>query len=133
MAAPIAPQLIPYRAWVRHMSGLLRPPLLGRIASLGTRQSCRTISLVSLARRESFPFWSFAVNPLVLVGTMKPRMLFASSMAPVFAQMMLTVACEPLVIHILAPFRSQPSLVSLAVVIIPPGLEPKSGSVRPKH
>ena len=44
-----------------------------------------------------------------------------------------TVACEPLVIHILAPLSSQPSLVSRAVVIMPPGFEPKSGSVSPKQ
>ena len=47
--------------------------------------------------------------------------------------MMDTVAWEPLVIHILVPFSTQPSLVSFAVVIMPPGLEPKSGSVRPKQ
>ena len=64
---------------------------------------------------------------------MKPRMDFGSSMAPVLAQMMDTVACEPLVIHILVPFSTQPSLVSRAVVIMPPGLEPKSGSVSPKQ
>ena len=31
---------------------------------------------------------------------------------------------EPFVIHIFAPFRTQPSEVFFAVVIIPPGLEP---------
>ena len=55
---------------------------------------------------------------------MKPRIDLVSSMAPVLAQMIETVACEPLVIHILAPLRSQPSLVSFAVVIIPPGFDP---------
>ena len=64
---------------------------------------------------------------------MKPRMDLASSMSPVLAQMMETVAWEPLVIHILVPFSTQPSLVSRAVVIMPPGFEPKSGSVRPKQ
>ena len=54
-------------------------------------------------------------------------------MSPVLAQMMETVACEPLVIHILVPLSTQPSFVSRAVVIMPPGLEPKSGSVRPKQ
>ncbi len=44
-----------------------------------------------------------------------------------------TWAVEPFVIHILAPFNTQPSLVSFAVVIMPPGLEPKSGSVNPKQ
>ena len=58
---------------------------------------------------------------------------FASFTSPVLAQTMETVACEPLVIHILVPFSTQPSLVSRAVVIIPPGFEPKSGSVSPKQ
>jgi hypothetical protein len=35
-----------------------------------------------------------------------------------------TVAWEPLVIHIFAPLSTQPPAVSLAVVIIPAGLEP---------
>ena len=64
---------------------------------------------------------------------MKPRIDFESSIAPVLAQMMETVAWLPFVIHILAPFSTQPSFVSRAVVIMPPGLEPKSGSVRPKQ
>jgi hypothetical protein len=37
---------------------------------------------------------------------------------------MATSAMEPLVIHILVPFRTQPSPVFRAVVIIPPGLDP---------
>jgi hypothetical protein len=55
---------------------------------------------------------------------MKPRIESASSSFPVFAQMIAACAVEPFVIHILAPFSTQPSLVSLAVVIIPAGLEP---------
>ncbi len=56
-----------------------------------------------------------------------------SSSAPVLAQTTATWAVEPLVIHILAPFSSQPVLVSFATVIRPEGLEPKSGSVSPKQ
>src|SRR5881396_921976 len=97
---------MPYRAAVRHMSGDLSPPDLGRIASFGTCTSWSTSSLVSLARSESLPFWSFAENPLVPVGTMKPRMESASSILPVLAQMIAACAVEPLVIHIFAP--SQP-------------------------
>src|SRR4030095_5333129 len=100
------------------MSGLLIPPDLGRIASFGRWTSWRWISLVSLARRESFPFWSLPVYPLVSVGTMKPRMVRGSLMSPVLAQMIDTVAWEPLVIHILVPLSTQPSLVSRAVVIM---------------
>jgi hypothetical protein len=43
------------------MSGLLMPADFGRIASFGRCTSWRWISLVSLARRESLPFWSFPV------------------------------------------------------------------------
>ena len=55
---------------------------------------------------------------------MNPRMDEASLMSPVLAQMMETVACEPLVIHIFTPLSTQPSALFFAVVIIPPGLEP---------
>jgi hypothetical protein len=54
-------------------------------------------------------------------------------MSPVLAHTIATVACDPLVIHILVPFSTQPSAVSRAVVIIPPGFDPKSGSVSPKQ
>jgi hypothetical protein len=74
-----------------------------------------------------------ALNPGVSVGTMKPRMDLVSSISPVLAQTMAMFAVEPLVIHILAPFSTYPSSVFWARVIIPPGLEPKSGSVRPKQ
>ena len=55
---------------------------------------------------------------------MKPRMESTSSILPVFAQMIAACAVEPLVIHILAPFTTQPSFVSLATVIMPAGFEP---------
>src|SRR4030088_1095273 len=115
---------MPYRAAVRHMRGDLRPPDFDSRADLGTCTSCSTSSLVSLARSESFPFWSLAEKPLVSVGTMKPRMESAPSILPVLAQMIAACALEPFVIHILAPFRTQPSFVSFATVIMPAGLEP---------
>src|SRR3989442_10674161 len=115
---------MPYRAWVRHRSGDLSPPDWGSNASLGTHTSCSTSSLVSLARRLSFPFWSLAEKPLVLVGTMKPRIEFTSSSLPVLAQTMASCAVDPLVIHILAPFRTHASFVSFAMVIIPAGFDP---------
>src|SRR2546427_7096398 len=115
------------------MSGDLSPPDWGNSAFLGTCTSCNTSSLVSLARSDSLPFWSFAENPLVLVGTMKPRIDSASLILPVFAQMIAACAVEPFVIHILAPFSTQLSLVSFATVIIPAGLDPLSGSLSPKQ
>src|SRR2546430_1780063 len=106
------------------MSGDLSPPGFWRCAVLGAWTSRHTNSVVSLARSDSLPFWSFAENPLVLVGTMKPRIDSASLILPVFAQMIAACAVEPFVIHILAPFSTQLSLVSFATVIIPAGLDP---------
>src|SRR2546423_985046 len=115
---------MPYRAAVRHISGDLRPPDFGRIASLGRCTSCSTSSLVSLARSDNLPFWSLAEKPFVSVGTIKPRIEFTSSGAPVLAHTIAACAVEPFVIHILAPFRIQPSFISLATVIMPAGLDP---------
>jgi hypothetical protein len=53
--------------------------------------------------------------------------------SPVCAHTTATSAIEPLVIHILVPLRTQSSPSRRAVVRMPPGSEPKSGSVRPKH
>src|SRR5689334_22291972 len=106
------------------MRGDLRPPDFGRIASLGTHTSWSTSSLVSLARRLSLPFWSLAENPLVSVGTTKPRIESTSSGLPVLAQTTAIWAVEPLVIHLLAPFNTQPSFVYFATVIIPLGFDP---------
>src|SRR2546427_11094998 len=117
---------MPYRAWVRHMSGDLSPPVFGSRASLGTHTSCNTNSLVSEARRLSLPFWSFAEKPFVSVGTRKPRIDSTSSILPVLAHTMATCAVDPLVIHILAPFSVHPSFVSLATVIMPAGWEPEA-------
>ena len=55
---------------------------------------------------------------------MKPRIDSTSSSFPVFAHTIATLAVDPFVIHILAPFRSQPSFVPLATVIIAAGFEP---------
>src|SRR3954465_14987192 len=121
----MAPHEMPYRACVRHMSGLLRPPDFGRIASLGRCTSWNTSSLVSLARSESLPFWSFALKPFESVGTMKPRIDLSLGSPLVFAHTTAICAVEPLVIHILAPLRIQlPSACSFAIVIIPLGLDP---------
>ena len=107
------------------MSGLLSPPLFGRIASAGRCTSCSTSSLVSLARSESFPFWSFALKPFVSVGTMNPRIDFWSLSPFVFAHTTATFAWLPFVIHIFAPLMiHEPSFCSFAIVIIPPGSEP---------
>src|SRR5688572_4695778 len=116
---------MPYRACVRHMRGLLRPPDFGRIASAGTHTSWKTSSLVSEARRESLPFWSLAVNPLVFVGTTKPRIDLSDLSPFVFAHTTATCAWDPFVIHIFPPFRTHvPSFCSRAIVTMPDGFEP---------
>ena len=98
---------------------------MGRIASAGRRTSWNTNSLVSLARSDSFPFWSFDVKPGVPAGTMKPRMDLSLGSPLVFAHTTAMFAVEPLVIHIFAPFSTQaPSACSFAIVIIPLGFEP---------
>src|SRR5256884_9804503 len=84
------------------MSGDLRPPDSGSSASFGMHASWRTSSLVSLARKDSFPFWSLAEKPFVSVGTMKPRIEFTSSSLPVLAHTIAACAGEPLGVHILA-------------------------------
>jgi hypothetical protein len=83
------------------------------------------------ARRDSFPAILGAEKPGVSVGTTKPRMPLGSS--EVWAQTMATSATEPLVIHILVPLITQSSPSRRARVRMPAGLEPKSGSVRPKQ
>ena len=60
-------------------------------------------------------------------------MLSESPVFPVCAQTVATSAMEAFVIHIFVPFKTQPSDVFFAVVIIPPGFDPWSGSVSPKH
>src|SRR5260370_7872498 len=72
-----------------------------------------------------------ALKPGVFVGTRKPRMLLSSDSER--AHTNATSAMEPLVIHIFSPLRTYSLPTFLARVRIPPGLEPKSGSVRPKQ
>ena len=65
------------------------------------------------------------MKPCVLVGTMKPRIDLSLLSPFVFAHTTAICACEPLVIHIFAPFRIHvPSACSFAIVIIPDGFEP---------
>jgi hypothetical protein len=91
---------------------------------LDTRTSSSASSLVSLARRDSLPTWSFAVKPPQSAGTRNPRMELGSSSPAVFAQTTARSAVDPFVIHILVPLRIHASPSLRAVVINPPGLEP---------
>src|SRR5215472_3490277 len=98
---------------MRHINGDFSPPDFGRIASLARWTSWSTSSLVSEARRDSLPFWSLAEKRLVCVGTRKPRMELASLCAPVLEKLAEQWPVEPLVIHLLPPFSTQPSFDSL--------------------
>ena len=88
------------------------------------------------ARRLHLPWTSLAEKPGRSVSTRKPRTVVvpgSSSSSSTLAQMMATSAMEPEVIHIFSPLRMYSSPDLRARVVMPPGLEPKPGSVRPKQ
>src|SRR5215467_7676554 len=95
------------------------------------RTSCSDNPEVTEARSDHLPCTSWALKPGALVSTRKPRMRLLSSSD--FAQTSATSAIDPEVIHIFSPFRTYSFPTFLARVRMPLGLEPKSGSVRPKH
>src|SRR5260370_40524851 len=74
---------------------------------------------------------SSALKPGRSVSTRKPRirLLCSSDLAQITA----TSAMEPEVIHIFSPLSTYSLPIFFARVLIPLGLEPKSGSVKPKH
>jgi hypothetical protein len=59
--------------------------------------------------QRELPLLVLGAEALRVVGTTKPRMPFTSPSSPVCAQTTATSAMEPLVIHILVPFSTQPS------------------------
>src|SRR5689334_13230748 len=129
MAAPIAPQAMPYRAFVRQPNGPLRPLILGNIFSLGTFTLSKTSSPVAEARRLHFPCVVGVENPSIPLSTTSPRTSPASS----FAQTTATWEKGALLIHIFAPLRTTWSPASRIFVNILLGSLPWLGSVRPKQ
>jgi hypothetical protein len=125
---------MPKRACDRHPSGPLSPETFGSRFSSGTCTSCRISSLVTDARSEYLRLVSGALKPFMPFSTRKPVIsslpLFSSRS---FAHTTARSAIVPFVIHILAPFRTYSPPFFTARVIMPEGLEPKSGSVRPKQ
>src|SRR6476620_1845758 len=124
---------MPNLASVRHESGPDSPCASGSIAAAGSRTPSSASSAVTEARSDILCLISVAVKPGVSGGTTKPR-----TPSAVRAQTTATSATEPLVIHILLPVRTQSPRPSgagswTARVRIPPGSEPKSGSVSPKQ
>ena len=83
---------------------------------------------VTEARSESLCLMSLVSKPGVPRGTRKPRIP-----SSVCAHTVATSAMPPLVIHILEPLRIQSSPSRTARVRMSDGLDPKSGSVRPKQ
>ena len=81
------------------------------------------------ALKLNFPWISLEVKPSIPFSSKKPLIIPSSSLAHTTE----TSAREPLVIHILLPFKIQSSPSLLQRVAMPPGLEPKLGSVSPKH
>ena len=81
------------------------------------------------ARKLNFPWISLDVKPSIPFSSKNPRIISSLSLAQTRA----TSAKDPLVIHILFPFKIHPSPSLSHLVTIPPGLEPKFGSVSPKH
>ncbi len=96
--------------------------------SAGIRQSEKTSCEVTETRSEYLPLCSTVSKPSVPRSTRKPR-----TPSSVRAQTTATSAMPPLVIHAFSPLSTQESPSRRARVRIPPGLEPKSGSVRPKQ
>jgi hypothetical protein len=120
--------MMPNRASFRQPSGPDRPRASGSIALAGSRTSSSTSSDVTDARSDIFCLISGAENPGVDVGTTKPR-----TPSSVRAQTTATSATDPLVIHIFEPFSTQSAPSRRALVRIPAGFDPKSGSVSPKQ
>jgi hypothetical protein len=83
---------------------------------------------VTDARSDNLCLISRAEKPWVPAGTTKPA-IPSSALAHTIAMS----ATEPLVIHIFEPLRIQSDPSRRAVVRMPAGLEPKSGSVNPKQ
>ena len=80
------------------------------------------------ARRLHLPDISVAVRPAVPRSTRKPTMPSSAR-----AQTTATSAMDPFVIHRLVPEITQSPPSRRAALRIPPGFEPKSGSVSAKQ
>src|SRR5215469_1995577 len=113
------------------MSGDFRPSDSGSKLHVGTRTSWSDRPEVTDARSDHLPCTSCALKPGRFVSTRKPRMRLSCSSD--LAQTRATSAMEPEVIHIFSPFRTYSLPTFFARVRMPLGLEPKSGSVRPKQ
>src|SRR4029079_6536340 len=101
IAAPIAPQAIPYLAFVKQLNGPFKPFTLGKLCSFGTFTLSKTKSPVADARKLHLPCVVGVVKPSMPLSRIRPRISPASSLAQI------TATCEKgaLLIHILLPLR----------------------------
>src|SRR6476660_6228115 len=101
MAAPTVPHAIPYRAFVKQLSGPFNPFTFGRIFSFGTFTLSKTNSPVADARRLHLPWVVGVVNPFIPLSNTSPLTSPCSS----FAHTTATWEYGALLIHIFDPFR----------------------------
>lgn len=97
---------------------------------VGVRTSSMKMDPVTDARRDTlFLIWG-AERPFIPFSSTKPRILPSHAH---LAQTTKTSAMGELEIHVLAPVRLNPPPpgISVAVVVIPAGSDPWSGSVNP--
>ena len=111
------------------MSGAPSPDFPGRIFSFGTLTLSKINSPVEEALNDHLLWVSGVEKPSMPLSTITPCILLFSSLAHTIAMS----ANGEFEIHILDPFNIIWSPWSLKLVIIPPGFEPWSGSVSPKH
>src|SRR5687768_5759429 len=109
MAAPRAPQAMPYRALERQLNGPFIPFTLGNIFSLGTFTLSNTNSPVAEALRLHLPCVVGVLNPSIPLSRIRPLISPASSLAHTTATWLNGVFD----IHILLPLSTTWSPASL--------------------
>jgi hypothetical protein len=137
----MTPQLIPYRALLRHENGDPRPPDFGKMASWDNLTLSMKMDPVREARRASLCLIAgverpdvscngcenspgFRLHTGLAFSTKKPRILPFSPSITSFAHTTQRSAAGALEIHVLLPFKVHPSEVLVAVVSIEEGSEP---------
>lgn len=118
-----------YLALFKHENGPFSPLTVGNILLFGTLTSSMLMSPVMDALKDSLPLILLATSPFIPFSRMNPLMSPFSSLAHTTK----TSAIGEFVIHIFWPVRTYSFPSSLALHFIPPGSEPWSGSVKPKH
>ena len=116
---------------MRHPNGPFNPSTPGSRASSPTSTSSIWIMPVIDARSDSLPSIFGVSRPLAPFSSTNPRM--APPWASDFAHTTNTSAIGELEIQVFAPDSRYPPSTLRARVVMPPGSDPASGSVRPKQ